>query len=99
MQVMKKDTGRIYAMKVLKKSTVIAADAVQHTLSETSVLRRVNHPFIVSYVISKALICVVASLSLSLCVCVCVCVCVCGWVCSCAHLIVNQWSFMMSWVT
>jgi len=34
MQVRKKDTGRIYAMKVLRKDTVIAADAVQHALSE-----------------------------------------------------------------
>lgn len=47
MQVVKKDTGRIYAMKVLRKDTIIAADAVQHTLSETNVLRRINHPFIV----------------------------------------------------
>lgn len=48
MQVRKKDTGRIYAMKVLRKDTVIAADAVQHTLSETNVLRRIHHPFIVN---------------------------------------------------
>ena len=47
MLVVKKDTGRIYAMKVLRKETIIAADAVQHTLSETNVLRRINHPFIV----------------------------------------------------
>lgn len=48
MQVKKKDTGRIYAMKVLKKGSIIAADAVKHTLSETNVLRRIKHPFIVS---------------------------------------------------
>jgi len=47
-QVRKKDTGRIYAMKILRKDTVIAADAVQHTLSESNVLRRINHPFIVN---------------------------------------------------
>lgn len=47
MQVTKKDTDRIYAMKVLRKDTIIAADAVQHTLSETNVLRRIHHPFIV----------------------------------------------------
>ena len=29
MQVRKNDTGRIYAMKVLRKETVLAADAVQ----------------------------------------------------------------------
>mmetsp|Transcript_28012 Transcript_28012/g.78346 ORF Transcript_28012/g.78346 Transcript_28012/m.78346 type:complete len:647 (+) Transcript_28012:89-2029(+) len=48
MQVRKKDTKRIYAMKVLRKEAVIAADAVKHTLSESSVLRRINHPFIVN---------------------------------------------------
>eukprot|EP01094_Clydonella_sp_ATCC50884_P007025 TRINITY_DN1620_c0_g1_i4.p1 TRINITY_DN1620_c0_g1~~TRINITY_DN1620_c0_g1_i4.p1 ORF type:complete len:710 (+),score=219.36 TRINITY_DN1620_c0_g1_i4:56-2131(+) len=48
MQVRKKDTGRIYAMKILKKETVIAADAVQHTLSESNVLKRMAHPFIVN---------------------------------------------------
>jgi len=47
MQVTKKDTGRTYAMKVLRKDTIIAADAVRHTLSETNVLRRVDHPFVV----------------------------------------------------
>jgi len=34
-------------MKVLKKNAIIAADAVQHTLAETQVLRRIKHPFIV----------------------------------------------------
>lgn len=48
MQVRKKDSGRIYAMKVLQKSEIIAADAVRHTLAESSVLRRINHPFIVN---------------------------------------------------
>ena len=48
MQVRKIDTQRIYAMKVLRKDSVIAADAVKHTLSESSVLRRINHPFIVN---------------------------------------------------
>eukprot|EP01102_Stenamoeba_stenopodia_P010396 TRINITY_DN3125_c0_g1_i2.p1 TRINITY_DN3125_c0_g1~~TRINITY_DN3125_c0_g1_i2.p1 ORF type:complete len:668 (+),score=153.02 TRINITY_DN3125_c0_g1_i2:344-2347(+) len=48
MQVRKKDTSRIYAMKVLKKGAILAADAVKHTLSETNVLRRIKHPFIVS---------------------------------------------------
>eukprot|EP00008_Paramoeba_atlantica_P011858 CAMPEP_0201493132 /NCGR_PEP_ID=MMETSP0151_2-20130828/36227_1 /ASSEMBLY_ACC=CAM_ASM_000257 /TAXON_ID=200890 /ORGANISM="Paramoeba atlantica, Strain 621/1 / CCAP 1560/9" /LENGTH=663 /DNA_ID=CAMNT_0047880317 /DNA_START=60 /DNA_END=2051 /DNA_ORIENTATION=+ len=48
MQVRKRDTQRIYAMKVLRKDSVIAADAVKHTLSESSVLRRINHPFIVN---------------------------------------------------
>jgi len=48
MQVRKKDTGRIYAMKVIRKDAIIAADAVQHTLAEKNVLRMIHHPFIVS---------------------------------------------------
>lgn len=77
MQVRKKDTGRIYAMKVLRKGTspqkyldpfsaslgsphkfnlrqyditeaVVQNDAVEHTISEKNVLKRISHPFIVS---------------------------------------------------
>mmetsp|Transcript_2777 Transcript_2777/g.8716 ORF Transcript_2777/g.8716 Transcript_2777/m.8716 type:complete len:746 (-) Transcript_2777:52-2289(-) len=48
MQVRKVDTGRVYAMKVLRKDAVIAADAIKHTLSESAVLRRIRHPFIVN---------------------------------------------------
>jgi serine/threonine protein kinase len=47
MQVAKKDTGAIYAMKVLSKDTVIARDEVEHTRSEQRVLGMINHPFIV----------------------------------------------------
>ena len=36
-------------MKVLKKEYIIAADAVQHTISESNVLRRIHHPFIVTF--------------------------------------------------
>jgi len=48
MQVRKKDTGRIYAMKVLRKEAVVQNDAVEHTISEKNVLKRISHPFIVS---------------------------------------------------
>jgi serine/threonine protein kinase len=48
MQVRKKDTGRIYAMKVLRKDAVVQNDAVEHTISEKNVLKRISHPFIVS---------------------------------------------------
>ncbi|KAL7754002.1 Serine/threonine-protein kinase [Sorochytrium milnesiophthora] len=48
MQVKKKDTGRVYAMKILKKSHLISKDEVSHTLSERNVLRQLQHPFIVN---------------------------------------------------
>ncbi|TPX75764.1 hypothetical protein CcCBS67573_g02972 [Chytriomyces confervae] len=47
-QVRKKDTGRIYAMKILKKSSIVERDEVQHTLAERNVLAKVSHPFIVN---------------------------------------------------
>ncbi|KAI9336392.1 AGC/AKT protein kinase [Obelidium mucronatum] len=47
-QVKKKDTGRIYAMKILKKSSIVERDEVQHTLAERNVLAKVSHPFIVN---------------------------------------------------
>lgn len=47
MQVKKKDTGRIYAMKIIKKSHIVERDEVSHTLAEKTVLTKINHPFIV----------------------------------------------------
>ncbi len=48
MQVRKKDTNRIYAMKIIKKAYIIERDEVSHTLAERNVLARLKHPFIVS---------------------------------------------------
>jgi hypothetical protein len=47
MQVRKRDTGRIYAMKVLHKSNIIKRNQVEHTRTERNVLGRLVHPFIV----------------------------------------------------
>ncbi|KAL1981158.1 hypothetical protein VTN96DRAFT_3005 [Rasamsonia emersonii] len=47
MQVMKKDTGRIYAMKTIRKAHIISRSEVAHTLAERSVLAQINNPFIV----------------------------------------------------
>ena len=44
----KKDTGRVYAMKVIRKEAVIEKNAVEHTLAEHSVLKKLTHPFIVN---------------------------------------------------
>ncbi|KAH9261446.1 hypothetical protein BASA81_000090 [Batrachochytrium salamandrivorans] len=47
-QVRKKDTGKIYAMKVLKKDQVIKRKQYEHTMAERRILEEVDHPFIVS---------------------------------------------------
>lgn len=47
MQVKKKDTGRIYALKTLRKAHIISRSEVAHTLAERSVLAQINNPFIV----------------------------------------------------
>lgn len=47
LQVRKKDTGSIYALKILEKSHVKKKDQVENTKSERRVLEIVNHPFIV----------------------------------------------------
>ncbi|RMJ23466.1 AGC AKT protein kinase [Aspergillus sp. HF37] len=47
MQVMKKDTGRIYALKTIRKAHIINRSEVTHTLAERSVLAQINNPFIV----------------------------------------------------
>ena len=48
MQVRKKDTGQIYAMKVLDKKHILDHNEVQHTLAEKNILQRVRHPFLVN---------------------------------------------------
>ncbi|KAI8979745.1 kinase-like domain-containing protein [Mycotypha africana] len=45
--VRKKDTNRIYAMKVLRKSKIISRSEVTHTMAEKTVLAKVRNPFIV----------------------------------------------------
>ncbi|KAK3702286.1 Serine/threonine-protein kinase [Vermiconidia calcicola] len=47
MQVMKKDTQRIYALKTIRKQHIISRSEVAHTLAERSVLAQINNPFIV----------------------------------------------------
>lgn len=47
MQVLKKDTGRIYALKTIRKAHIISRSEVTHTLAERSVLAQINNPFIV----------------------------------------------------
>ena len=48
MQVRKKTTGDLYAMKVMKKSDIVMRNQVKHTLTERNVLQSVRHPFIVT---------------------------------------------------
>jgi serine/threonine protein kinase len=47
-QVKKKDTGKIFAMKVLRKDTIIERNQVAHTKAERSILEKIQHPFIVN---------------------------------------------------
>ncbi|KAJ9049278.1 Serine/threonine-protein kinase [Entomophthora muscae] len=47
MQVRKRDTNRIYAMKILNKSKIVSRSEVTHTLAERIVLAKITHPFIV----------------------------------------------------
>lgn len=50
MQVRKKDNGRIYAMKVLNKKTIIERNELAHTQAEKNILQKLIHPFLVNLV-------------------------------------------------
>jgi len=50
MQVKKKDNGRIYAMKVLNKKTIIERNELAHTQAEKNILQKLVHPFLVNLV-------------------------------------------------
>lgn len=47
MQVKKKDTQKVYALKAIRKSYIVSKSEVTHTLAERTVLARVDCPFIV----------------------------------------------------
>ncbi|ODV64131.1 Pkinase-domain-containing protein [Ascoidea rubescens DSM 1968] len=47
MQVRKKDTQRIYALKSIRKAHIVSRMEVIHTLAERTVLAKINNPFIV----------------------------------------------------
>jgi ribosomal protein S6 kinase beta len=47
-QVRKKDSGAIYAMKVMKKDRIIEKDQAEYTRAERDILTAVTHPFVVS---------------------------------------------------
>merc|ERR1711991_1241505 len=46
LQVKKKDTEKIYAMKILKKSGVVHQNQVEHTKAERKILQVIQHPFL-----------------------------------------------------
>ena len=52
MQVRKKDTGAIYAMKVLSKKHIVLNNEVEHTKAERNILEKLNHPFLMNLVYS-----------------------------------------------
>ncbi|TDL23256.1 serine/threonine protein kinase [Rickenella mellea] len=47
MQVRKRDTSRIYALKTIRKAHIASRNEITHTLAERLVLARVDNPFIV----------------------------------------------------
>jgi hypothetical protein len=42
-----KETGKYWALKILKKNEVIRLKQVEHIMSEKAILAQINHPFIV----------------------------------------------------
>ena len=47
LQVRKRDTGQIYAMKVLNKAQILERGEMEHTKSEKSILQKLQSPFLV----------------------------------------------------
>lgn len=47
MQVKKRDTQQIYALKTIRKAHIVSRSEVNHTLAERTVLAQIDNPFIV----------------------------------------------------
>lgn len=43
-----KTTAKLFAIKILKKEVIVQKDEVAHTMAENRVLKRTNHPFLIS---------------------------------------------------
>ncbi|XP_041981298.1 RAC serine/threonine-protein kinase [Aricia agestis] len=43
-----KGTGKLYAMKILKKNVILQKDELAHTITENRVLKKTKHPFLTS---------------------------------------------------
>jgi len=48
MQVRFKQTGEIFAMKVLSKQHIVEHNEIEHTMSELHILQKLHHPFLVN---------------------------------------------------
>ncbi len=48
MLVRKKDTGKIFAMKILKKKAIVERHQVDHTKAERKILEALQHPFLMT---------------------------------------------------
>jgi len=45
-KVKEKSTGKMYAMKVLNKKSILDEQQVQHTIAERNILMKIKHPFL-----------------------------------------------------
>ena len=45
--VKKNDSGKLYALKILKKGEIVRRNQVKHTKTERRILENIKHPFIV----------------------------------------------------
>ena len=44
-----RNTGKFYAIKILKKSEIIKLKQVDHIMNETRILSVIDHPFLVNF--------------------------------------------------
>ena len=47
LQVRKRDSGEVFAMKVLSKALVVRRNQVEHTQAERAILESIDHPFLI----------------------------------------------------
>jgi len=47
--VRRKDTGDLFAMKILKKETIQQSKQEKHVRTERDVLVNINHPFVIKF--------------------------------------------------
>ena len=45
-RVMKRDTGKLYAMKSMKKSLLIQQNQIRYAVTEAQIMKQLDHPYV-----------------------------------------------------
>jgi serine/threonine protein kinase len=49
-RVRKRDTGKLYAMKTMKKSLLIQQNQIRYAVTEAQIMKQLDHPYVLKLI-------------------------------------------------